>query len=258
MAFVTPYSFLTTKPQKRLLSRLHPEWLYVLPIESITTPKLVAVIAHRDNSATSYTLIDTGDLVLRAGEVKCLDVSYARWDYDAVEPTKIIRSIAIRIESPDFEDQGAQDYIQYVPYPAAAGFGDFSRALYYHNSMGGLDSVICSGDHQDTLSLDGYMTVQPLEAVWDQATAQYRYADPTFLTYADVNVPVRPTREVFALKDLFIHKRAYEYQQGEDWQALVPIVVQGEELQLPAYRDNLKRLSLRYQYGFIEKAIDRQ
>lgn len=325
MLFKPPYTFLTTKPRIRLLSRDHPEWLAILPISHVISYTLKAIVTFTDDEIESHDLIivpghnrntltlgsvvgtiqvddiltagdvtgtvtaidgsqytvsitgdnfSTGavssssggtsnihnvtvdaDIALQAGEVQCFDMSFATQAYDALNPAKTIRSILIRIESPDFADQDAQDHIIYYPYTPK---GDNIRAIYYHNSYGGIDSIICTGDQQHSIETTGYITHRPLDLGYDLGAAQIKYADPYHQTISQVSTGPKPGLEVFALHDLFALKAAYEHRQISGVDVLVPIIPEGQGIAFPSAKTNIKNLAFSYRYAFEERAKDRQ
>jgi len=226
----------------------------VLPIMDITSPALVAVITYPDDSTVSTDLIASGDLTLRAGECQAFNLSFATHDYDAVTPAKTIRSMIIRMESEDFEDQSAQDYIKCYPYTPK---GDTIRALYYHNSYAGIDSVICTGDQQESIETTGYGTIKPLDLGYQLGSAQIRHVDPYFSKIQQVHTGSKPAWEIFALHDLLTLKAAYEYRTISGVDILVPIIPEGNGIAFPAERNNVKQLSFSYRYAWEGRAIDR-
>jgi len=244
------FSFLTTKPQRRLLSKLHPEWLYVLPKVTMTTERLVADVTYTDGTTTSYTLIDTEALTLRAGEVKYFDVSYAKRNYDNMNPAKTIKYITIKITS----SQGFGDFVTYFPYTPN---GDDIKAIYYHNSQGGVDSLICESDIQESRSFDGLVTASPMESVYDTNAAQFKYVDPSFRSEFSLSSGQKPAKEIFALHDLFSIKRAYEYEEIAGGKLLTPIIPEQRDITFPSARTNIRQLSFTYRYAFDQRAIDR-
>ncbi|REE01099.1 hypothetical protein [Marinoscillum furvescens] len=244
------YQFLTTRPQRRMISKNHPEFLYILPHQTVTSPKLVAVVTYTDNTSEKHELLAT---TLRAGETRMYDISYAKRNYDMLNPAKTIRKFIIRVDSPDYPD-GTEDYIECYPYTPT---GDHIRAIYYHNSQGGVDSLICVGDEQEQIQANGIITAQPFEAVYESASQQFRYADPKFRTQHSLSSAAKPGKEVFALKDLFLIKQAYEYHKHDTVVTRAPIIPEQEQLILPSAKSNIKRLAITYRYAFEQRAMDR-
>ncbi len=250
----TPYIFLTTKPQRRLISKDHPELLVIAAGEAITSPTLKVVVTFTDATTESFDLIASGSLTLRAGESHCFNVGYDQYNYDAYNTSKTVKSFIIRVESADFTDQAAQDYIEYYPRKFES---DTLKSLYYSNSQGGIDSLICTGDQTEANEQTGIITAQPIESVYDQATAQFKYTDPRIRKNISTNTGFKPGKEIFALQDLFKSEKVYEYTSVTGGIQRVPVIMQGEGVTLPSERSNLKQLQISYKYAFEDKVIDR-
>jgi len=251
MFFAAPYTFLTTKPQKRLLSVSHPEWLAVLPIVDISIPKLQAIVTFTDGTTSTYDLTTTGEFLLSAGQVQCFDISYATRDYDSLNEAKTIRSFKISIYSPDFS---TSDYIECVPYTPK---GDLQQAIYYHNSYGGLDSLICTGDAQTVDSVQGMMTNKVKDDSFVADSSQVRFVNPSFIRSRKLDTGLKPSGEIDALHDLLTIKQAYEYRIVNGNPYFVPIVPEGSPIEYPSLKNTLKRMAISYRYSQIYRAIDR-
>ncbi len=247
-----PYTILTTKPQKRRLSNQHPELVAILPHIDITTPTLKAVITYSDASTLSHDITDS--LTLRAGEARIFNIGFDKIDYTALDSSKTIKHIVIRVESTDFTDQSAQDFVQYFPYNPSA---DNVLAIYYHNSMSGIDSLICAGDQAESTESNGVITASPIDAVYDSGSAQYKYADPSFRSSLQTSTGTQPGKEIFALKDFFNTKSAFEYRDTDAGVLRLPIIPISEGMTYPSTNSNLKQLQISFQYAFEEKTIDR-
>lgn len=247
----SPYTFLTTKPLTRRMSTAHPELLYVLPHQAISSHDLAAV-CHYTDGTTSPLVIKAG-LSLNASEVKRYRIGYDAVDYDAVQPTKTLKKIVISIAD---ESTGVAlgESLTYYPYTPQ---GDYVQAIYYHNSLGGVDSLICEGDQQVSRQFGGYMTAIPLDAVYDGQAHQYKWVDPTFSTTKGMNTGAMPRGEVEALHDFFSLKRAWEYKVKNGGVILNPIIPEQPEVSFPSSRTNMKKLSFGYRYAFDQRAIDR-
>ena len=258
MLFKPPYTFLTTKPQTRLLSKNHPEWLALLPIVDITSPQVKAIITYTDGTTAELVLATP---TLREGEAQYIDVSYATHDYDAETPAKTIRHIIVRVESEDFEDQSAQDFVKYFPYIPAADKNNPDKsdilAIYYHNSYCGIDSIICLGDTQRSIETDNLITEKPMDLNYQLGDAQFAVTNQTFRETFQVSTGTKPRLEIYALHDLFSLKAAYEYRVISGVPTLIPIIPAGNGIAMPSNRNNVKQLSFSYQYAYTGRAKDR-
>lgn len=248
-----PYQFLTTKPQRRLISTDHPEWLYILPNVDIPGASLVATCYWQSGGNITYTLISADELDLNGGEVRYFDISYAKRNYANLDPAKTIAYIRIQINAAAI-DSGEKDYIDLVPYTPV---GDDITAIYYRNSQGGMDSLICAGDVQEAIEIDGLQVATPLEAVYDTQAAQYSWVDPSYRTDISVHTGAKSTRELKALKDLMLIKSAFEYREADGVLFTKDIIPEQLSVSMPSSRTNIKKLSFIYRYAVSQKAIDR-
>lgn len=319
--FKPPYTFLTTKPQKRRISKGHREWLYILPHKDIPSPKLVVVLSFTDGLSSSFDLIrsiqtivisnntgnfeeddvitgissgatarvvtwtdtpefeielisgqfvvgeeihngtHTAEVVsfednfkLRNGEAQYFDISYATRNYDALNVAKTIKSFIIRIESPDFADQSAQDHIVCIPYTPT---GDNIKAIYYNNSYGGLDSIICTGDQQQSIETQNILSSKAEELGYEQGSSQITALNPSFINAEQAHTGNHPKGEIEALHDLLTLKSAVEYQMINGVELFIAIIPLGNGISFPSKKANMKSLSFSYRYAFEQKAIDR-
>lgn len=253
MSFTLPYTFLTTKPATRWLSTEHPEQLYVLPNVDNLLPSLVANILYKDGTTSEEVLIPVGDWTLKAGQARAFEVGYARWNYANLDPTKTIRSITISIYTSGAAIAGA-DAITYIPYTPA---GDELKVIYYHNSYGGVDSLICAGDSQRSFTTDGLQVARPVELVYE-GEDQYRMVQQRMRTDHSVNSGHKPRKEHQALIDLFLISTAYEYERiSDDAYHLRPIILESAERALASIKTNIKNISFNYRYAFTQRAISR-
>ncbi len=254
--FQEPYTFLTTKPRTRQLSRNHPEWLAVCVLEpdGLADCLLRALITYTDGSTANHILIDEGDIpALLEGSVYAFEIGFDRYAYDAVTPAKTIKHIRIHLENAAFEDQLAQDHVIYYPYTPA---GDYVRALYYHNSYGGLDSVICTGDRQRSVAAQGYESSRA-EDIRALEVPQKVYNHLGYEEQVKVTTGAKPSGEIDALHDLLTIKSAFEYKDLSGEAYLVPIIPNGDGFELPSEKTNVKMMSFSYRYAHTQKAIDR-
>lgn len=244
--FTGPYTFLTTKPSQRLFSMDHPEWLYICPNEEIASAQLTVIIMYSDASKVVIT-IALGTLKL--GEVQCLDISNKRRNYNQYNPTKSISKITIYIS--DIEN----DHLILRPYTPQS---DQILAIYYHNSYGGMDSLICLEDQQESIEMEGIVTAKPIDAAYDESSAQFIYNDGKFRSSVSTISGMLPKKELFALKDLFIIKKAWQYTEDSDnIKSLIPLIPESQSVVFPSGRNNVKKLAINFRYAFDEMAISR-
>lgn len=242
MAFVPPYQLLTTKPLKRRISTQHPEWAYVFSFVAATT-RLQATIHYTDG--TTATISDMVGTVSLVPGVSYYDISYLRHQYHAITPLKTIASIVLSFEGLSGEQ------LTLVPFTPAT---DQVRAFYYRNSQGGIDSLITTGDFQNTPS---YLQVETrnalrLDSSFDEP--QVQTINQEFADKVTVHTGYLPKAELQALSDMKLINWVCEYLND----ALIPIKVDSESLKLPSDRENTHATSFSYTYAFRQRAMDRK
>ena len=237
------YQFLTTKPLTRRFSLSHPELLYVFPYVNLSTT-LQAQLFYTDASQSSIINL-TSTTSFTQGQVKAFDISEDTNNYTQQNQAKTIERIEI-----DLPDEGSDKLILYPYTPKSSQV----KAIYYHNSQGGLDSVICTGDQQNTTDFEAIQSVKALDLASNFADPQVKNTNQFFTDNFNINTGFMLQGEMNALKDLKLINTAYEYNNG----TFIPIDIIPDSLQLPSEKNNLKAASFSYKHAFEQRAIDRQ
>jgi len=246
--WLPPYTFLTTKPDARRMSTDHPELLYILPLDELALD-LKAKIYYTDATTTTITIQAAMDL--RPGEVQIKNIGFESVDYVTHQPSKTISHIKIWLGTEDENEQ-----LTYYPYTPDA---DQSIAIYYQNSAGGLDTLICLGDNQHTQSQDSIRTVSPL--IFDEDLRnlrQYGLVGQRAITGKNTSVSHRyATRdEVMALRDFDLFREAWTYEEFAGVNDFIPIILTSA-IEFPSQRNNLVAPAITFQYRFESRAFDR-
>lgn len=240
---------LTTKPLQRSFSMDHPEWIYVVSTEDYASAQLRTIIWDRDGGQIAATvLLELG--TLRAFEVRMLNISNAVYNYETHDPDEPIKDIDIFIRS------GSTDsaVIKLVPSTPTS---ESIRALYYHNSLGGLDSMICTGEQQQSNEFSFVNTEKPVELGFGLDDAPpMQSINQEVQTSFNVNTGYKPKAEIKAFTDFFLIRRGYEYRQLNGSYQLIPIQPIMSALDHPSERASLHALSFGYKYAFTNKAMD--
>jgi hypothetical protein len=247
--WLPPHTFLTTKPSTRRMSKSHPELLYILPLDERLNIDLRAKITYTD--ASTSTITAKAALDLRPGEVQVVNIGFETVNYPAAQPSKTILHIKFFLGT-----EGDNEELIYYPYTPDS---DQSVALYYQNSAGGLDTLICAGDIQHRQSHDSISTVSPL--VYDEDwrnLRQYGLAAQRAIAGKSTNVMHRyATRdEVTALRDFDLFREAWIYEDVSGVMDYVPILLT-TPIEFPSERNNLVAPVINFQYRFESKAFDR-
>jgi hypothetical protein len=230
------YEFLTGLSRRRF-SKTSPMFLYVNVLSLISNSKLFCTIHHTLGNLTTQ-IYNIGELSVG---VKILDVSYATAAYDS----RVIGTI----KSIDFFINTGPSITLY-PYTPK---GDNTLVIYYQNSLGGLDSVICEGDQAPSLETEGY-EVELAQSYDSNITdnQQYSYEQEGMRESMTVTA-IGPKNEILALKDLYLWKNAFVIE-NDQW---IPIIIQGQSYALPTAKTNIYKQQITFKYAHKELAIDR-
>ena len=244
------YLLLTTKPKQRLLSMDHPEWLYFLPTEDKNSAYLRGKYNYTNGQASHKNLVSLGDI--RQDEAQWVNISFAKIDYNGIADQDY-KSIELFINTSG--NNTKDESIVIVPVRANT---ESAIALYYHNSMGGLDSFICTGEQSESHDLFYTPTRKPieLETVSGEVEREYFDVNQEQHTFKEVFSGNKPKGEIKALNDFFLIRRGYELKEINGVETLVPIKPIANSFSKPNERSMLHRSSFSYQYAFTERAID--
>ena len=133
----TSYLLLTTKPLKRRITLTQHEFINILPLADINGASFTATLHFSDGTTDSSTTINLLDL--RKSEVKSIDLGWPARLYDEVIPAKTIVKIVFTVTGQ------AGDSLTFIPWTPKVDDFDI-REFYYHNSLGGVDSFVCTGN----------------------------------------------------------------------------------------------------------------
>jgi len=244
------YTFLTTRPEARRMSKAHPEILKVLPhVDKLNpTPQtLKARIYYTDATPTADYTIDTWEA--RAGEVYSFQIGYQ----DVAYPSK---SLAWKIEIYCGDHATADDMLFYYPYDYAA---QEIVPIYYTNSLGGIDSVICTmSDRSESNEFERVTAVMhPDYQTNSHNQRQYRALSAYGTTGWEVITGPMPSQaDAEALRDLWAINHAWVYDSIGGQQVYVPIYIEGQPV-MPSQNSAIKSLAISYRLAVDIKSYSR-
>jgi hypothetical protein len=242
------YTFLTTRPAHRRMSRLHPEIIKVLPHVAVTGQTLKARLYYSDATATADYTIATFNA--RVGEVYSFQIGYPDISY----PSKaVISKIELYCGATYPADQ---DMIIYYPFSYA---GDIIEAIYYANSLAGIDSVICT--------MTNAQNTQAVQSDPAELNANYQSNYRNQRQHRSINNNSRTGRIIStgflpgpdhmeALKDLFLHNFACIYRTIGGQPRYVPIEVD-QNVSWPSVNAALQGIEISYRLSIDAKANSR-
>jgi hypothetical protein len=242
--FSGAYTILTTKPASRLMSKDHPELLNVLPHVDNPTLKLQAKVTKQDASSVTH-LIDT--FAARDGEVYSFQIG---WDDEAYPDKANIKKIEIYCGG---SYGAADDVITYYPVTMVA---DELVAIYYQNSYGGIDSLICKGSKQPIQKNESIAARSGGSLLKDDSLRVNRTIANRATRGNLVHTGYSTRKELYALQDLFLINHAWELMTLGGEERFVPIDID-QSVSWPDNRENLQALPIRYRYSMEQKAITR-
>lgn len=242
------YQLLTTKPLLRRICADYPELLYVLPLETLTA-SVLARVYWTDGTNDAYTL--EADVPFTAGEVMYWDISPYTQDYAALQPLKTVDYVKVWV---DVEDGG--ETVRGYVYTADT---DQSRAVYYVNSAGGVDVVICAGDEQYTQENRAVDTVQPL--VLDTTLQNLRSYDVTgqrartgLLLHTHHAYATR--EEMAALRCFDLLRRGWLWEAISGGPRLLPVLL-ADNIPYATARATAVAVPIRLRFAYDEQSLDR-
>jgi hypothetical protein len=238
------YTFLTTRPGSRRMSTIHPEILKVLPHTANNPLLLNARIQYTD--ATPTAIYQIASWTARAGEVYSFQIGYNQISYPS-------QALAWKIEIYCGTYATAENVIVYYPYSYSA---DEVEALYYVNSLGGIDSIICAIPDQkrrDTIrSISAELNPDYMSNT--KAQRQYRTIESSARTGKTLSTGYLPRLEdLHALQDLYLLDYAWIYQQVGGQDRFLPVSIE-QEADWPSEQSSLQALSINYQLSIDTKA----
>lgn len=229
------------------MSRAHPEILKVLPHADQLGQTIKARIYYTDATPTADYTIHTWDA--RIGEVYQFQIGYA----DVAYPSK---SVAWKIEIYLGTYASADDIITYLLHDEAA---EYLTPIYYTNSLGGIDSIIChSAQRQPLHQLESITGVlQPDFSTNYRNQRQYRQLSATGRKGYRVMTGQLPGRaHLQALEELWLINHAWVYTTVGGQSRWLPIEILGSYTP-PDDSDNRQSLTIEYLLSIDIRSISR-
>ena len=236
------YQLLTTKPTHRLLSKVHPEWVYILYTAANVAAKIFAELIYTDGTFEFVEIHNIG--AVQASEVKIIDASYATLT-SAADPAKTVSQIYLQTTDQG-GDRNTMDHLLYEPMDFQ---GDELRAFYYHNGQGGIDSLITEGRLQSNQKTPfSMLTVR--NSLKSELSSISRPDEQVWTVNASDRLPVG---EAQALRDLFTIRSAFELVPVSGGSVYLPLVILSENVNYGSLIGGILPMSFSYKY-----AIDNQ
>lgn len=243
---------LSYKPFRRKVMRQVPEFVYVLfPFIAEYNVNFVNRLQFQIfySDGTTRTVIQEFPFDIGANELLIIPVGDDVWQYDNYEPSKEITHIAVRFR---YNNSGEFDTITLCELEFFEPQSPYVRNFYFYNSLGGLDSLITTGESEEEIEeLSTEVTEAYLPYNYNTGFAQFRQSYPVHQTNIKVRLGYRKREEYLLALDLLTHKRMFEYVAGR----MLPLLVLNSRT--AKFQDGVYQYSfeLEYQYAFKEGAI---
>ncbi|MFY0628222.1 MAG: hypothetical protein JXR07_18125 [Reichenbachiella sp.] len=244
MTYDQPYVFLTTKPLTRYIFEEQQEYLYILFKEAFADADLDITINYTDNTDHNYQ-INIG--ATTKGQVIAQNIGYPVLDYNQYEEAKSISSIEIKIDS---------ESEKLILIPAELNSDEY-RELHYFNSLGGMDSLFCTGDHQTTIDSNFINSFKSFTPDADLSDAEYSAHSGYSQSKYDISSGYKPHKEIEAVKDMFLINNVFELVTENTSSVLLPLILDQKSVGYPPAKSNLKAVSFEARLAYDETANDR-
>lgn len=235
------YLFLTTRQLSRKMHWMQNEYMYILPLQNITSAQLTVLITYTD-ATTHSEPIALGNLAQYEGIIMRLADDYL--DLNSYNPTKTIQHIELYINASSTE---RIKYQMYEPYT------DNQVTLYYANSLGGFDSLICEGATMDKVMYTKQLVNKLSTAAFSLPDGDMLYNDPVITRKLELSSGYKSKADVMALRDLAVSGKVL-MRDGDDF---VPFVITNTDG--PDWSDEDQTWYFRFEghLEYREKAFDR-
>ena len=239
------HKILTTKPATRkFITSLKRDILYFLSLTNGLTNVTIRIY-YTDSTDRTETVDISAFLESYAFQVP-LDWAVI----NGYEPAKTIQYFEVYIDE-------SIDKITYVPEdPISAS--NTQKYFFYLNSLGGFDSLVCQGDHQEGIEAEEIVGQRDFPIQHGYITPEYEVRNQLSRSIFTANTGNKPKAEIAALMDM-IHKNViYEVVNVEDCSFLIPCRIITKASSLPTEWQNLKNLTFQYRYNYDNRSFNRR
>ncbi len=245
------YWLLTTKPQTRRFNMSDPEFLYVYPREDKAAARLYYEITQ-DDSSQVVNSISLGDL--RRGETKIVDISQDVEDYEGQKGAgRTIKSIKFYVHTS--QTATPEDYIVAIPWTPTS---KDRTAIYYANSYGGWDSLVCEGESQGNIENDQITSRRILPINYNiQLNPQVLLQDSRGMQVFTFTTGKMPRLEREALRDMALKKQLAIYSVINQTKVKLPAIFDESSMPLASSFSNITNLAFSLRFAWEAKALDR-
>lgn len=239
------YQFLTTKSLRRTIFKEQHEYLYILALEDMGQKNLTFDLTYNDGSA-NQTSKSIGNL--SKGDIHLIDVGFDNIGYDLIESAKTISLIQIHID----DELNERIYLTPATLPS-----DNAQHLFYFNSLGGMDSLICTGSTQETQQTKFEESIREREADSGNSFSEIETHNSNGNTLFDFNSGYKTLNELEACKDMFLINKSFKLINQFGTESFLPLILTSSKIRHSPDDQNLKSISFSAKQSFIEEAKDR-
>lgn len=235
------YIFLTTKPMRRVMTKNQQEYLFLLPLTAITDAEFVIKINYT-NETSELVPVALGNLAQYDGKI--IRISYTETYYETINPSLIIKSLEFYL------NENSTERIIYDIYEPIT---DNPIELFYANSLGGFDSLICEGATTDKVIYTRELVNRYTSKDFELAQGDTYNTDSTAVRRLEISSGYKEKKDILALRDLAISGKILIRENGE----FVPFTLITAEG--PDFNKDDQTWYYRFEgyYLYREKAFDR-
>lgn len=235
--------FLTWKTGIRKVITSQQEFLSFLNYSATSTTLTMKVKMYytdgTNSTATGHTETGVNDK-----EIYVFPVGYTEMAIDTLKTAgKTVSKYEVYIE-----DQAGVIISETVTYMLDSNTYFNRRVLYYENSLGGIDSLICTGKREDNIVVQRMMTERIMEDYWDMDNAVdhgevENYSNTFTFEYILSSGYKNKKAAVTEMIELLISTVIKEDRDGE-W---VPVILKKDSFKL--YKDDEDKYFVEFEYA---------
>lgn len=236
--------FLTTQPRTKTITTTQQEYLYLYNTATSGTMTIKLKVYYTDG--TSSALTDKTTASAGYNQVYIFPVGYAQLAVAAVDSTKTVKYYEVYVYDVDHSSETFTYYVDHKRYR-------LSRYFLFLNSLGGMDTLWCSGQEEE-IGMEVSMEEARLVEEYNYAAtdAQITAYNAEFRDTVKVHTGWKTKEYIDHLRDLLISEAIYEIGSA----AYIPVRLKPFSGTLYWNKSNKYSLELEFATAFLNEAYN--